>query len=82
MNIENVKIVTLKSAQAEEDTIKVSKRKQLKKILPSWLTGEDKDHTDDKLNANNETHVQVKLVDLGGHTAMMLVIIVVMYPEL
>ena len=90
--------------------IKVSKREQLKGILPSWLTGKDKevpipgspetkmskgpdnlavtkegsdsdeeiDHSIDQLNDNNKTQVQVKLVDLGGHTATMLVIVVFM----
>ena len=129
---QNVKLVKLKSVQAEEDTNnsqalpptsakpeskpevpldkgetqsvpkKVSKREQLKKILPSWLTGkevstpetlktksskgpdklsaakedsdEGKDHSTDRLN-DNKTQVQVKLVDLGGHTAMVLVIV-------
>ena len=137
---QNVKLVKLKSVQAEEDTnnsqalpptsakpeskpevpvdkekapsvpIKVSKREQLKRILPSWLTGKDKevpipgspetktskgpdnlavtkegsdsdeekDHSIDQLNDNNKTQVQVKLVDLGGHTATMLVIVVFM----
>ena len=83
---------------------KVSKRQQLKKILPSWLTGkevstpetlktktskgpdklsaakedsdEEKDLSTDRLN-DNKTQVQVKLVDLGGHTAMVLVIFLV-----
>ena len=89
--------------------IKVSKREQLKKILPSWLKGkevstpespetktsnvpnktttktkiedtdEEKGPPTDDLNNNNKAQVQVKLVDLGGHTAMMLVIIVLTY---
>ena len=118
---QNVKLVTLKSAQTEEDTnnsqalpptsakpeskpevpidkgeassvpIKVSKREQLKRILPSWLTGKDKevpirdeekDHYTEQLNANNKTQVQVKLVDLGGHTATMLVIVIFMHSAL
>ena len=81
---------------------KVSKRQQLKKILPSWLTGkevstpetlktksskgpdklsatkndsdEEKDLSTNRLN-DNKTQVQVRLVDLGGHTAMVLVIV-------
>ena len=83
---------------------KVSKREQLKKILPSWLMGrevstpetletktskgpdklsaakedsdsdEERDHTTDRLN-DNKTQVQVKLVDLGGHTAKVLGIV-------
>ena len=132
---QNVKLVTLRSAQAEEDTnnsqalpptsakpelkpeAPVDKEKapsvpsaQGRWILPSWLTGKDKevpipgspetktskgpdnlavtkegsdsdeakDHSIDQLNDNNKTQVQVKLVDLGGHTATMLVIVVFM----
>ena len=132
---QNVKLVTLRSAQAEEDTnnsqalpptsakpelkpeAPVDKEKapsvpsaQGRWILPSWLTGKDKevpipgspetktskgpdnlavtkegsdsdeakDHSIDQLNDNNKTQVQVKLFDLGGHTATMLVIVVFM----
>ena len=141
---QNVKLVTLKSTQAKDDTnnsqalpptsaksaskpevpvdkekapsvpIKVSKREQLKRILPSWLTGKDKevsipgspetktskgpdnqpvtkedsdsdeekDHYTEQLNDYNKTQVQVKLVDLGGHTATMLVIVIFMHSAL
>ena len=58
----NVKLVKLKTVH-----IKVSKREQLKRILPSWLTGKDNEVS---IPASK---VQVKLVDLGGHTAMVLV---------
>ena len=58
----NVKLVKLKTVH-----IKVSKRKQLKRILPSWLTGIDAEVS------IPTSKVQVKLVDLGGHTAMVLV---------
>ena len=132
---QNVKLVTLRSAQAEEDTnnsqalpptsakpdlkpeAPVDKEKapsvpsaQGRWILPSWLTGKDKevpipgspetktskgpdnlavtkegsdsdeakDHSIDQLNDNNKTQVQVKLFDLGNHTATMLVIVVFM----
>ena len=35
----------------------------------------DRDVVEDTLSNNNQTNVQVKLVDLGGHTAMVLVIV-------
>ena len=57
----NVKLVKLKTVH-----IKVSKRKQLKRILPSWLTGID---TEVSIPTSK---VQVKLLDLGGHMAMVL----------
>ena len=58
----NVKLLKLKTVH-----IKVSKREQLKRILPSWLTGK---YNEVSIPASK---VQVKLVDLGGHTAMVLV---------
>ena len=58
----NVKLLKLKTVH-----IKVSKREQLKRILPSWLTVRDNEVS---IPASK---VQVKLVDLGGHTAMVLV---------
>ena len=72
----NVKLVKLKMAQNPEVSvdrgeepsvpIKVSKRKR----FLNWFKGKDKE--EDTLSNNNQTHVQVKLVDLGGHTAMVL----------
>ena len=66
----NVKLVKLKMAQKPEVSvdwgkapsvpIKVSKRKR----FLNWFKGKD------TLSNNNQTNVQVKLVDLGGHTAM------------
>ena len=66
----NVKLVKLKMAQNPEVSadrgktpsvqIKVSKRKR----FLNWIKGKD------TLSNNNQTNVQVKLVDLGGHTAM------------
>ena len=70
----NVKLVKLKMAQNPEVSvdrgktpsvqIKVSKRKR----FLNWFKGKDKE--EDTLGNNNQTNVQVKLVDLGGHTAM------------
>ena len=101
--------IPIDKGKAPSVPIKVSKREQLKKILPSWLKGkevstpespetktsnvpnktttktkiedtdEEKGPPTDDLNNNNKAQVQVKLVDLGGHTAMMLVIIVLTY---
>ena len=79
----NVKLVKLKMAQnpkvsvdrgkAQSVPIKVSKRKQ----FLNWFKGKDRQSNDSNsdveegtLSNNNETNVQVKLVDLGGHTAM------------
>ena len=49
------------------------KRKQ----FLNWFKGKDRQSNDSNsdveegtLSNNNETNVQVKLVDLGGHTAM------------
>ena len=70
----NVKLVKLKMAQKPEVSvdrgkapslpIKVSKRKR----FLNWFKGKDRE--EDTLSNNNQTNVQVKLVDLGGHTAM------------
>ena len=55
---QNVKLVKLKMAQVEEVT-------SGSKAFPPTSDVEE-----DTLSNNNQTNVQVKLVDLGGHTAM------------
>ena len=70
----NVKLVKLKMAQNPEVSVdkgktpsvpvKVSKRKR----FLNWFKGKDRE--EDTLSNNNQINVQVKLVDLGGHTAM------------
>ena len=55
-----VKLVKLTSSVVNE-----GKRKRFKKKFTSWLTGAPDDTSED---------VQVKLVDIGGHTAIALVI--------
>ena len=66
---QNVKLVTLKNAQVGDKT-SVTKEK-------SDIDDEEVLSTDG-LKDTNKTHVQVKLVDLGGHTAKVLVFVVFM----
>ena len=68
-NAKNVKLVTLKNAQVKDKT-SVTK-------YPWQIFSFFKDE-EDGLKDTNKTHVQVKLVDLGGHTAKVLVFVVFM----
>ena len=73
---QNVKLVTLKSAQSKDDT------NNSQALPPTSAKPESKPEVPvdrvqlmvlpslDTLRNNNQTNVQVKLVDLGGHTAM------------
>ena len=56
--------VSVDRGKAPSVPIKVSKRKR----FLNWFKGKDRE--EDTLSNNNQTNVQVKLVDLGGHTAM------------
>ena len=70
--------VSVDRGKAPSVPIKVSKRKR----FLNWLKGKDRQSNDSNsndsdsdieegtLSNNNQTSVQVKLVDLGGHTAM------------
>ena len=70
--------VSVDRGKAPSVPIKVSKRKQ----FLNWFKGKDRQSNDSNsddsdsdveevtLSNNNQTNVQVKLVDLGGHTAM------------
>ena len=64
---ENVKLVTLKNAHLEDKTTVTKKKSDIddEEVLSA-----------DGLKDTNKTHVQVKLVDFGGHTAKVLVFVV------
>ena len=59
----NVKLVKLKMAQAEEFT-------SGSQAFPPTSDDSDSDVEENTLRNNNQTNVQIKLVDLGGHTAI------------
>ena len=63
---QNVKLVTLKNAQVEDKT----------PVTEEKSVDDEEVHSADGLKDTNKTHVQVKLVDLGGHTAKVLVFVV------
>ena len=60
---EYVKLVKLKMAQAEEVT-------SGSQAFPPTSDDSDSDVEENTLRNNNQTNVQIKLVDLGGHTAI------------
>ena len=66
-NTQNVKLVTLKNARTGDKTSVTKEKSDIndEEVLSA-----------DGLKDTNKTHVQVKLVDLGGHTAKVLVVFV------
>ena len=80
-NTQNVKLVTLKNAQVEDKT---SVTKEKLDIDNEEVLSADSDIDDeevlsaDELKDINKTHVQIELVNLGGHTAKVLVFVVFM----
>ena len=65
----SVKLVKLKMDEEEGKKVKAGKRERFKKIFTSLFTRADESPS--RIENDNKSDVQLKLVDMGGHSATM-----------